>query len=413
MADDATEHEAPTRRDYVKYGGGVVSGGLLAGCTGDGSQSTPDTTESVTDDSTTSEEAGYEVTIEPAGTVHFDDVPQTWVAEGGAWVDMGVALGVEDGLLSTGSYPAPQLFYDELDVSFDRDVSVEFWRDGGYDKEVFYETDANVHFLDPNAIKYWDDSWDDDDIAEISEAVGPICGNNCRRRRDFRNELDYPLYSLYEAFEKVAQVFQKEDRYAALAEIHDEVLAEVQSRLPPEDERPELGLINGGSRPTENLFYPMDLLADGYELKTYRDLGAVSAFEDTDGGGSEADYEYMLEVDPDVLVIHWGIGNGSTVDQAPEDGRRFDNELFHETWLETMQDHPIGKQLTAVQEERILPGAWGEQGPIVNLFQTELTARQLYPEEFGEFDPERYPNLPEDERLFDRQEVADIINGEF
>ncbi|SIS13871.1 ABC transporter substrate-binding protein [Natronorubrum thiooxidans] len=399
MSKDGTRNEAPTRRDYMKYGGAVVGGGLLAGCTDDSGQSASDTT-------------GYEVTIEPAGTVRFDDVPQTWVAEGGAWVDMGVALGVENGLLSTGSYPAPQFFYDELGVSFNRDASVEFWRDGGYDKEIFYETDANVHFLDPNAIKYWDDNWDDDDINEISQAVGPICGNNCRRRRDFRNELDYPLYSLYEAFEKVAQVFQKEDRYEALADVHDEVLDKVQSRLPPVDERPRIGLINGGSRPLENLFYPMDLLADGYELKTYRDLGAVSAFEDTDGGGSEADYEYMLEVDPDVLMIHWGIGNGSTVDKAPENGRRFDHELFNETWLEVMQDHPLGRQLAAVQDENILPGAWGEQGPIVNLFQTELTARQLYPEEFGEFDPERYPNVPEEEQLFDRQRVADIINGD-
>ncbi|WP_137290546.1 ABC transporter substrate-binding protein [Natronorubrum halophilum] len=401
--EDTIRHEAPTRRETIKYGGAVVGGGLLAGCTS--GSGTGDTTDGSTDTS-------YEVYIEPAGNVRFDSVPETWVAEGGAWVDMGVALGVEDGILSNGSYPAPQLFYDVLDISIDRDASVSFWKDGGYDKEIFYETDADVHFLDPNAIKYWDDSWDDDDIKEISEAVGPICGNNCRRRRDFRNDLDYPLYTLYKAFEKVAQVFQKEDRYEALAEIHDEVLAEVQSRLPPEDERPEIGLINGGSRPTENLFYPMDLLADGYELKTYRDLGAISAFEDTDGGGSEADYEYMLEVDPDVLVIHWGIGNGGTLEQAPENGHRFDNELFRETWLEAMQDHPLGQQLTAVQEERILPGAWGEQGPIVNLFQIELTARQLYPEEFGEFDPERYPNVPEEEQLFDRQRVADIINGD-
>ena len=35
MTDDVTEYEAPTRRDYVKYGGAVVGGGLLAGCTGD------------------------------------------------------------------------------------------------------------------------------------------------------------------------------------------------------------------------------------------------------------------------------------------------------------------------------------------------------------------------------------------
>ena len=32
MTDDVTEHEVPTRRDTIKYGGAVVGGGLLAGC---------------------------------------------------------------------------------------------------------------------------------------------------------------------------------------------------------------------------------------------------------------------------------------------------------------------------------------------------------------------------------------------
>lgn len=42
-----------------------------------------------------------------------------------------------------------------------------------------------------------------------------------------------------------------------------------------------------------------------------------------------------------------------------------------------------------------------EQGPITNLFQTELLARQQYPEAF-----------PTDEQLFDRQRVRDIIAGD-
>ncbi len=396
---DTNTNGAPTRRDYVKYGGALAAGGAIAGC----SELLGSDSNSGSDESGTQ---SYTVTIEPSGEVEFESVPETWVAEGGAWVDMGVALGVHDGILSNGSYPAPQLFYDEFDVSIDRDASVSFWKDGGYDKEVFYETDADVHFLDPNAIKYWDDNWGDDDIEEISQQVGPICGNNCRRRRDFRNELDYPLYTLYEAFEKVSKVFQKEDRYEALAAIHDEVISEVQSRLPPESDRPEIGLINSGSEPTENLFYPMDVTAAGYELKTYRDLGAISAFQDTKGGGSEADYEYLLDDDPEVIIVHWGIGH------APDGGEAFDYDSFRETWLEPMRNHSVGQQLTAVQNGNVLPGAWGEQGPIVNLFQTELTARQLFPGEFGAFDPEQYPNVPEDEQLFDRQRVADIVNGE-
>jgi len=36
---------APTRRDYVKYGGTVIGGGLLAGCAGQGDgRSTPTST---------------------------------------------------------------------------------------------------------------------------------------------------------------------------------------------------------------------------------------------------------------------------------------------------------------------------------------------------------------------------------
>lgn len=408
MSDDNTDtSEAPTRRDYMKYGGAVVGGGLLAGCTGQTSpDSTPTDTDTDTSDSSSATDSSYSVTIEPAGVVEFDAVPETFAATGGAWVDMAVALDVHDGVVSLGSYPAPQLFYDEVGISIDRDATQSYWKDGGYDKEIFYELDADVHFLDPIAIQYWDDSWDDADIEEISREVGSICGNNCRRRRDFRAEHDYPLYSLYEAFERVSQVFKREQRYQALAEIHESVISEVQSRLPPESKRTPVGLINSGSAPSENLFYPMDVRADGYELKTYRDLGAVSAFEDTEGGGSEADYEYLLEVDPEVLIVHWGIGH------APDGGTPFDYESFQSTWLEPMRDHSVGQQLTAVQEGNILPGAWGEQGPIVNLFQTELTARQLYPEEFGEFDPERYPNVPEDEQLFDRQRVRDIINGD-
>jgi iron complex transport system substrate-binding protein len=42
-----------------------------------------------------------------------------------------------------------------------------------------------------------------------------------------------------------------------------------------------------------------------------------------------------------------------------------------------------------------------------------MVAQQLYPEEFGAFDPEAFPAVPEENQLFDRQRVTDIINGEF
>lgn len=36
MARDASNRSAPTRREYVKYGGAVLTGGLFAGCSDDG-----------------------------------------------------------------------------------------------------------------------------------------------------------------------------------------------------------------------------------------------------------------------------------------------------------------------------------------------------------------------------------------
>ena len=65
---DNTRRNGPTRRATIKYGGTVVSGGLLAGCTGGSEESTPET------DPTTNE--SYSVTMEPMGTVEFDDPPE-------------------------------------------------------------------------------------------------------------------------------------------------------------------------------------------------------------------------------------------------------------------------------------------------------------------------------------------------
>ena len=60
----------------------------------------------------------------------------------------------------------------------------------------------------------------------------------------------------------------------------------------------------------------------------------------------------------------------------------------------------------------MLPGPTAEQRPLVNAFQTELTARLFYPEAFGELDLDAPLVVPEDEQLFDRQRVADIIDGD-
>ncbi|AAV44862.1 unknown (plasmid) [Haloarcula marismortui ATCC 43049] len=78
-----------------------------------------------------------------------------------------------------------------------------------------------------------------------------------------------------------------------------------------------------------------------------------------------------------------------------------------------MRDSSLGQELTAVQEERLYVGGSAYQGPIINLFQTEMLGKQLYPDEFGEWPGEitagEFPEIPEGKHLFDREEVADIL----
>lgn len=101
----------------------------------------------------------------------------------------------------------------------------------------------------------------------------------------------------------------------------------------------------------------------------------------------------MLEVDPDVIIHHWDI----------EPSERFEALL-------ALEDHPVGKELSAIRNDRVYVGGTPMQGPIFNLFQLENAAQQIYPGEFGEF--QGATRTPDDQRLFDRERVADIVNGD-
>ena len=140
--------------------------------------------------------------------------------------------------------------------------------------------------------------------------------------------------------------------------------------------------------------YPVQ---DGNNHKQYRDLEMRGAFDDhIEGSYGEWDYEQLLEVDPDAIVFQYGFSHVSTTG--------------FESRLETMREDPVGSQLSAVQNDRLYRGGGSYQGPIVNLFQTEAAARQFYPGAFGEWND--METLREDSlTLFDRQRVADIVNG--
>lgn len=394
MGSEETTHGEPTRREFVTYGSTAAGAGLLAGCSELAGQ----------DDSAdgTDSHGLYEACIEPVGCLSLETVPENWMALTGPWADMAISLGQRDGFQPAGWYPQPY-FYDRVGVSMPTDVPNPL-AGGGWDKELFYELDPDIILCDPNYLhgSGFDDSWDEADTDEIAETVAPFFGNNIVRRREFH---DYELYSLYEAFDRLADVFDERDRYEAFADVHDELHREIDSRLSTDREHPEVGLINFGSDLESGEFAAMTTDSEGVEMKQYRDLGIESTFEDEHTDGM-LDYEAMLEIDPEIIIVHGGV-------RLTDDDGDFSPRAFREQFVDPLEAHPIGSQLTAVENDAVYPGPYFQQGPIVDLFQTELVARLLYPEEFGAFDPERFPDVSADERLFDREQVADIINGDF
>ncbi len=379
-----------TRRDIVKYSGGIAGAGLLAGCSGISGD---------TGDGDASGDGSYSVSISPMGEVAFDSPPETVFTRLTHHAGMAFALGYGDDL--TGLH-APD-YYDGLwnqfvprlpGVSLDWTGLYSSWEPT---KEQLYSLDSDVHLADPAWITK-QEAWALEDIDEIAQNVSPWFGNSLSDRHQEPPAAyadGYEYYTLWEQFELVAELFRERERYEALAAVRDDLMATIESGLPPESERPTAVMIASLDMET---IYAYTLSNPGFLTAHTRPLGPRDAFEGAVESGTTVDSETLLEADPDVILFLGGFEPGTDITRR--------RELF--------QEDSVTAEITAVREDRVYPQGARYQGPILNLFQLEMTAKQLYPDAFGEwptYEAGPYPELPEDERLFDRQRVADAING--
>ncbi|WP_435197502.1 ABC transporter substrate-binding protein [Natronomonas sp. EA1] len=383
-----------TRRDLLRTGA-IGAGALLAGCTGNSSTETADAGDESTSTSeetatATPEDTSYSVEMAPVGSVEFEEPPQKVAHYFPGYADMAVALGHGDTVASIGT-PSRYYtsYYDELPgVSVDKDSITDLIGESGIDKEIFYELDADLHMIDP----VWLTSNDffgleQKDIEELTTNVAPFLGNSIFRRTDTWH--DYRFYTLYEAFEKVAQVHQEQEKYQQFKGFHDAFLADVQTKLPPADSRPSALLVYGAGDEPES-FSPYRISDKGTNKKQFHDLGITDALAGTgieglsESNRGKIDYETMLEVDPEVILMR---AHETKTEQE-----------FQDTVVAFMKEHPTAKELTAVQNDQVFRGGPIYAGPIHNLFLTERFATGLFPDHFeGE--------------LFDRDELAGIITG--
>ena len=370
---DRTASSGITRRDTLKYGATLLAGGALAGCA------------SLAESSDDSGSGSYTVSIEPVGEVSFDSVPETWVANNGSWADMGIALGLEppEGVWLTSRYHTQ--YYDDVDgVSVDKSGMKSLYQDG-VGKEQFYTLDADVHVMDPNFLMNRFSGWKQSDVDEIREKVAPFFGN-CIYAQHYPWHDDYRYYTLYEAFEKLAEVFQRTDRFEAFEAVHDDFESNLAPVVPGVSERPEVAVLWGvGDQPEQ--FYPYTI-GEGTGFKHLTQLGVRDALADSDikdfhASRAAIDLETVLDIDPEVLMLRG-------YEAKPE-------SEFQNTVVSFLEDHSVASELTAVQNGDVYRAGGLYQGPITYMALTERTAAQLY---------------GADDKLFDRGRVADIVAGD-
>jgi len=246
------------------------------------------------------------------------------------------------------------------------------------------------------------DNWDQGDVDEIATNVGPWLGNYYSSYHAAPPEAwadGYEYYPLWELFDRVATLYGERQRYEALAAVHDDLLGAIEDRLPPESDRPTVAYLSV----SEDLsaIYQLRLNEPGYWNSHTRPLGAVDSFGDTQFSGpfKQIDMEALVEADPDVILGLWTVTG------------TFDFDAL----TQNLKDDPLGQAVSAVQNGRVYPQGTRWQGPLMNLFQLEMTAKQLYPEQFGAWPDETgdsYPAFGPDEQLFDHERVADIVNGD-
>lgn len=316
---------------------------------------------------------------------------------------MALALGRGDDL--TGVY-SPE-YCDSLMNAFTGPLDgvsvdwVDLYAAWNPSKETIYELDSDVHLADPANVLTME-NWDQPDVEEVRENVAPWFGNtfsdqNQKPPTEYAD--DYEYYTLWEIFGGVADALRERERYEALREERDAMLSTVREDLPPEDERPSVAMMLKSTNDDSLWVYRVN--AAGYHSSHTRPLAAADAFEGTGvQNGDQIDYEAFVDTDPDVILTLGGMVDYHDM-PAVRSG---------------LEDDPVASEVSAVQDGRVHAQGTRHQGPLVNLFQIEMTAKQLYPDRFGEwptYEEGPYPSLSEDERLFDHDRVADVITGEY
>ncbi|EMA55771.1 ferrichrome ABC transporter substrate-binding protein [Halococcus thailandensis JCM 13552] len=335
----------------------------------------------------------YSVRVKPNPSQTFESVPETYAIIPSAWLDIGMALGKQPAAAASFKR-APLKYYDQLpNVAFDKESVTLLAGDAesSYDKENFYTANVDVHIIDPRLLKSYA-NWKDADIEEIAKNVGPFAGSTIRFAMDGTD----PFYDLYGAFEKAAKIFQRQRQFREWQSFYDEFHSRITSKLPPKAERPSVAAIWRGINPDSGEFRISAVYKKQNNTRSFRTLGLKDAFGKQTPDAAVG-YEELLDVDPDYIG---GVGLLTSMN----------HDEFTSQVVEPLEANANGQSLNAVKNGNVVRTGGQYMGPIVDLFSTEALAKQVFPDQFGEW-PGSIGDIPKNERLFDRKRLSEIINS--
>jgi ABC-type Fe3+-hydroxamate transport system substrate-binding protein len=423
-----------SRRDVLVTGGSAIAGSaFLAGCIGSnatGGQGDPTTQTNTATSTTVGNSDGTETvtvppntaTIEPVGELSLEEPPEFVIGGWGFVADVLTALGHGDKIKAmrraNGAFWFTG-FYSELPGVPARDlVGMPAIQTESRDikREYLFGLDADLIAIDPNTL-ISSHGLSDQDIRSLEERVAPFFGNDSRDKRgkewpNYPDGESYSYYTIPEYVEKYGALFGEEEKAAKLNEFYETAIERILADVP--DQKRTITHMSAIRNPENMGFYAVTPPTPDHDLSTYaqkqyRDIGVEDDFAgEYEGnlsrrGNLQIDSEKLAAVDPEVIIFSEGI----RFKYGNEERMNYGN--LYDSTLEALKTDPVTKGITAVEEGNLHAGGTGTQGPIINLFQTEMLAKQLYPETFGEW--HGLGETPADEQLFDRERLAEIITG--
>lgn len=354
------------------------------------------------------------VTFEPCGTVTFTNVPAKAFIMDANYAEMVALMGRKvEACCSRGGTYARCVFWDRLPgFSPTNNVTGPVFSnlpgEGGFsfDREFFFKWRPDIVHIDPLQLRH-SKEWNAERLEDVRQHIAPFFAN--RFSRDWvapRDQPNYQFYTIPEIAEKMAVAYDAEARMAKLLAIVRQTEHSITSRLDGVA-RPRVALVTGGGR--NGSVVPFRLARGNGQLQ-YRVCRAIDAFDganlrfygENGPAGAACDFEALLKINPDVIIVTF-------VGSMKKDDRQQGMGVVYEEFLKRGKD-PVSRHIKAFKNNRVYPGGTPLQGPLVYLFQLEMTAKQLYPQIFGEWKIDG--DYSESEQLFSRTEVVRILSAE-